>query len=234
MENVLYTNQSYCCCCFIFPDAEWFDVNNRDELPTKVANSMIHISGAIGRQMADLFANLWSSAGCLAVAFVLNAPLALIMLLIVPVVVIFIAIISCFIRKASKQSGHSFSLAGALATEVLAGIKTVASLCAEPWAITTYGDHVVEAQKNSVWAGFLTALSTGITSLLFYITYTFAFFIGKWEFCNYFTCVFYFMKCFHRLTSSLCLFSSDFRHQTSERKFVNGTIFRLPHRSLDC
>lgn len=159
-------------------DAEWFDMNNRDELPTKVANSMIHITGAIGRQMADLFANLWSSAGCLAVAFVLNAPLALIMLLIVPVVVIFIAILSCFIRKASKQSGHSFSLAGALATEVLAGIKTVASLCAEPWAITTYGEHVVEAQKSSVWAGFLTALSTGITSLLFYITYTFAFFIG--------------------------------------------------------
>ena len=47
-------------------DAEWFDMNNRDELPTKVANSMIHISGAIGRQMADLFANIWSSAGCLA------------------------------------------------------------------------------------------------------------------------------------------------------------------------
>ena len=102
-------------------------------------------------------------------------PLALIMLLIVPVVVIFIAIISCFIRKASKQSGHSFGLAGALATEVLAGIKTVASLCAEPWAISTYGEHVLEAQKSSVWAGFLTALSTGITSLLFYITYMYTF-----------------------------------------------------------
>jgi len=145
---------------------------------------MIHISGAIGRQMADLFANLWSSAGCLAVAFVLNAPLALIMLLIVPVVVIFIAIISCFIRKASKQSGRSFGLAGALATEVLAGIKTVASLCAEPWAISTYGENVMEAQKSSVWAGFLTALSTGITSLLFYITYTFAFFIGTQQVAN--------------------------------------------------
>lgn len=168
----------------LLSDAEWFDKNNRDELPTKCANSMIHITGAIGRQMADLFANMWSSAGCLAVAFVLNAPLALIMLLIVPVVVICIAILSCFIRKSSKESGHSFGLAGALATEVLAGIKTVASLCAEPWAITTYGEHVIEAQKSSVWAGFLTALSTGITSLLFYITYTFAFFIGTQQVVN--------------------------------------------------
>lgn len=165
-------------------DAEWFDENNRDELPTKVANSMVHISGAIGRQIADLFSNMWSSAGCLAVAMVLNAPLALIMLLIVPVVVICIAIFSCFIRKASKKSGHAFSSAGGLATEVLAGIKTVAALCAEPWALLTYGKHVETAQRSSVWGGFLTALSTGVTSLLFYITYTFAFYLGTEQVAN--------------------------------------------------
>ena len=142
---------------------------------------MIHVTGAIGRQIADLFSNMISSAGCLAVALVLNAPLALVMLCIVPVVVIFIAIFSCFIRKASRRSGESFGYAGALATEVLAGIKTVAALCAEPWALSTYGGHVDTAQRSSVWGGFLTALSTGITSLLFYITYTVAFFLGTYQ-----------------------------------------------------
>jgi len=161
-------------------DAEWFDENSRDELPTKVANAMVHITSAIGRQIADLFSNMWASAGCLAVAFVLNAPLALVMLCIVPVVVVCIAIISCFIRKASKKSADSFSSAGALATEVLAGIKTIAALCAEPWAIRTYSRDVETAQHSSVWGGFLTALSTGTTSLLFYITYTVAFFLGTY------------------------------------------------------
>lgn len=80
---------------------------------------MVHITGAIGRQMADLCANFFSSLGCLVVALLLNAPLAVIMLCIVPFVMFFIAIINIFIRKASKKSGDSFSSAGALATEVL-------------------------------------------------------------------------------------------------------------------
>mmetsp|Transcript_23253 Transcript_23253/g.34328 ORF Transcript_23253/g.34328 Transcript_23253/m.34328 type:complete len:1363 (+) Transcript_23253:161-4249(+) len=165
-------------------DATWFDENSRDELPTKVANSMIHISGAIGRQMADLFANFFSSLGCLIVALLLNPPLAFIMLCIVPVVMIFIGIISIFIRRAGRKSGDSFSDAGGLATEVLAGIKTVASLCAEPWAMLTYDDHIGKALKASIRGGFLMGLSTGITSFLFYVTFTFAFFIGTEQVAN--------------------------------------------------
>ena len=142
---------------------------------------MIHINGAIGRQMVDLFANMWASAGCLAVAFALNAPLALVMLLVVPFVVICIAIIAIFIRRSSRKSGGAFSSAGALATEVFASFKTVASLCAEPWAIRTYTDHVITAQKTSIRGGFFAALSMGITSLLFYLTYTMAFVIGTYQ-----------------------------------------------------
>eukprot|EP00567_Pseudictyota_dubia_P003208 CAMPEP_0197456878 /NCGR_PEP_ID=MMETSP1175-20131217/44537_1 /TAXON_ID=1003142 /ORGANISM="Triceratium dubium, Strain CCMP147" /LENGTH=1434 /DNA_ID=CAMNT_0042991077 /DNA_START=181 /DNA_END=4485 /DNA_ORIENTATION=- len=165
-------------------DAEWFDKNNRDELPTKVANSMIHINAAIGRQIADLFCNMWSSAGCLAVAFVLNAPLALIMLCIVPVVAVVIAVVACFIRKSSREAHDSFSAAGGLATEVISGIKTVAALCMEPWALTTYTAHVIDARRASVYGGFLSALSTAIVGFLFYCTYTFAFFVGTEQVAN--------------------------------------------------
>ena len=35
-------------------DAEWFDGHKREELPTKVANAMIHVNGAIGRQIYNL------------------------------------------------------------------------------------------------------------------------------------------------------------------------------------
>ena len=50
-------------------DAEWFDTHNREELPTKMANAMVHINGAVGRQIADTFANAFTAAGCLVVAF---------------------------------------------------------------------------------------------------------------------------------------------------------------------
>jgi ATP-binding cassette subfamily B (MDR/TAP) protein 1 len=159
-------------------DAAWLDARNRDELPTAVTHRMIHLRAAMGRHMADWFANLWSSIGCLAVALILNPPLALIMLLVFPVVVVFIAVFAYFIRASSRNASTSFSHAGALATEVLAGIKTIAALCAEPWAARTYDSHLRTAQYASVRGGAWMALSTGVTSLLFYITFTVAFFIG--------------------------------------------------------
>lgn len=163
--------------CF-HQDAEWFDAHDRNELPTQTANAMIHVRGAVGRQMADLLANGVASAGCLAVAFLLNSALALIMLAIVPVVALVILILAYFIRKASRQASESLASAGALATEVLAGIKTIAALGAESWAIRNYNKHVETAQTRSVWAGFWTGLSTGLTGFLFYCIYTVAFIFG--------------------------------------------------------
>lgn len=36
-------------------DAAWFDANNREEMPTLIATSMVHINGAIGREMSGVF-----------------------------------------------------------------------------------------------------------------------------------------------------------------------------------
>lgn len=159
-------------------DAEWFDTNNREELPTAIANAMVHIQGAVGRPMADLWANFVSALASLAVALVMNTPLALVMLCVVPVVSIIIMIVSCFTRKWSKQGSQKFVEAGALATEVISGMKTIASLCAEKWALTSYTHSIMQAQKHSIYSGFLTGLMTGVTGLLFYCTYSIAFTIG--------------------------------------------------------
>ena len=110
---------------------------------------------------------MWDRAGCLAISLMLNTPLALIILCIVLVLAIVIAAMACFIRKSSSKSGDSFAGAGALATEVLSGIKTIAALCAEPWALLTYDSYVTDAQRSAVWGGFLAASSAGVTGLLF-------------------------------------------------------------------
>jgi ATP-binding cassette, subfamily B (MDR/TAP), member 1 len=62
--------------------------------------------------------------------------------------------------------------------QTLAGIKTVASLCAQPHFRDSYQNHVLQSAKASVKAAFLSSLLAGITGALFYITYTFAFYIG--------------------------------------------------------
>lgn len=136
---------------------------------------------ALGRSIADTFANLLSAAGCLAVSLALDAPLALFMLCILPVIGIVIGILSCFMRKYSGLALDQFASAGAFASEVLTGIKTVASLRAEMWAVKRYTGHVVGAQEFSVKSQVLSKLASALMGLLFYVTYTFAFIFGTYQ-----------------------------------------------------
>lgn len=70
---------------------------------------------------------------------------------------------------------------GAFASEVLTGIKTIASLRAEKWAAERYTRHVLGAQKHSVKAQVLSKLAAGLMGFLFYLTYTFAFIFGTYQ-----------------------------------------------------
>ncbi|KAL3780127.1 hypothetical protein HJC23_001316 [Cyclotella cryptica] len=159
-------------------DAAWFDKNDRDTLPTKMGTSLMHISNAIGRQVADVYANGISSAGCLAVSLLLNTPLALIMLCAVPIAFIILALFNTCIRRVKKRSASEMASAGGIATEVLAGIKTVSSLCAQQHFKEKYESHVNASAKFSIRATVLSSLLAGITGALFYITYTVAFVVG--------------------------------------------------------
>lgn len=162
----------------LIPFATSYDVDIIDNRPTKLGTSLVHISNAIGRQVADVYANGISSAACLAVALLLNTPLALIMLCAVPVAFIILALFNMFIRRIKRQSALEMSEAGGLATEVLAGIKTAVALCSQSHFRERYENHVNAAAKFSIRATVLSSLLAGITGALFYITYTIAFVVG--------------------------------------------------------
>lgn len=101
------------------------------------------------------------------------------MLCMLPVIAIVIGIVSVFMRKRSGQALEKFAEAGGFATEVICGIKTVASLSAESWAVNKYSGLVADAQKFSVRTGILSSTSTGLMSMLFYCAYTIAFILGS-------------------------------------------------------
>ena len=159
-------------------DAAWFDVNDREALPTKMGTALIHINNAIGKQVADVYSNAISAIGCLAVSLVLNTPLSLIMLCVVPVAMIIMALFNMCIRRVKKGANKEIAGAGGIATETLAGIKTVASLCAQPYFRDEYKRHANESARLNIKAASLSSLLAGITSALYYVTYTFAFYIG--------------------------------------------------------
>lgn len=106
-------------------DAAWFDTNNREELPTKVGTNIVYMSEAIGRNIADTFGLAISAIGCLTVALLLNLPLSLVMLAVIPVVVIVMLIFNYFIRKASKDANRELGMAGSVAKEVIVAIVSL-------------------------------------------------------------------------------------------------------------
>eukprot|EP00529_Nitzschia_sp_RCC80_P006757 CAMPEP_0113456924 /NCGR_PEP_ID=MMETSP0014_2-20120614/9140_1 /TAXON_ID=2857 /ORGANISM="Nitzschia sp." /LENGTH=1428 /DNA_ID=CAMNT_0000348397 /DNA_START=343 /DNA_END=4629 /DNA_ORIENTATION=- /assembly_acc=CAM_ASM_000159 len=177
-------------------DAAWFDANDREGLPTKMGTSIVHINAAIGRNVADTYQLFISALGCLVVAFLLNTPLALVMLAALPIVAIVMVVLNCFVRKHSRQSSEELALAGSLATEVIAGIKTVAALCSKPFFRDTYADHINESEKSSIKAGFLLSLQAGLVGMIFYIAYTIAFYVGSEQVVNNTATIFQLISCF--------------------------------------
>lgn len=95
-------------------EAAWFDthVGDPQELPVLAANSLGRIEIALGRAVPDTFSNFLSAVGCLAVSFGLDAPLALFMLCILPIIGICVGVVGCFMRKSSGLALKEFASAG--------------------------------------------------------------------------------------------------------------------------
>ena len=163
-------------------DMAWFDTHcsggDPQELSSLASNSIMRIEMSLKRSIPDTLANLLASVGSLMVALGLDPPLALFMLATLPIIGICVGILSCFMRKYSGQALGEFSSAGSFASEILTGIKTIASLRAEGWATKRYTGHVEKAQKYSVLTIFCGKLASGLMGLLFYLIYTFAFAFG--------------------------------------------------------
>ena len=140
----------------------WFDTGMGDpqELPVMAANALDMIQLALGRSVAYTFANLLSAVGCLMVALGLD------MVCILPIIGITIAIIFCFVRKYSGLALAEFASAGASASEVITGIKTIASLQAEKWAVTRDTACAVNAQKFSVKLEVYKKLASGVMGVV--------------------------------------------------------------------
>ncbi|KAL3912758.1 MAG: hypothetical protein SGILL_006759, partial [Bacillariaceae sp.] len=157
----------------------WFDRRgDPQELPVIAANGLTKINHAIGRTIGDTISNLLSSLGCLAVSLLLDTYLALFMLCMLPIIGAAIGIVSCYMRKSSRKALGEFASAGAFASEVLTGIKTVASLCCEKWAVQEYKSHSMMAQKYSIKSQYLSKLASGVMGFLFYLTLCWAFIFG--------------------------------------------------------
>ena len=86
-----------------------------------------------------------------------------IILCVVPIAMIIMALMNIYIRRVKTRANKAISKAGGIATETLSGIKTVASLCAQPYFGNEYQQQVRDSARSSVRASALSSLAAGVT-----------------------------------------------------------------------
>jgi ABC transporter transmembrane region len=62
---------------------------------------------------------------------------------------------------------------------VFAGVRTVASLCSEPWEIKRYTQYLLSAEKAGIKNGLQNGLGQGIMFASFFLAYALAFWVSS-------------------------------------------------------
>ncbi|KAI6194824.1 Multidrug resistance protein pgp-3 [Aphelenchoides besseyi] len=138
-------------------DAEWFDRNNIGELIEKMSTGIDQIRNGCSDKLAIVIHSFVSLCSGMIVSFYISWRMALVMLLIVPVVVVNISGSAFIAKSAIRRETKAYGKAGALATEVLAAIRTVLAFNSQPFEVKRYFQILSDAQNQAKRRSFSTA-----------------------------------------------------------------------------
>lgn len=156
----------------------WFDEHPPGELPTTVTSIMGKITDGMGRKIPDVLMNGFGAIGCIIVAFYMNPQLAAIVLACLPLNGISVGMVAKMMSQSAVEGQKIYSRAGAVANEVIGGIRTVASLCSEEAEISRYDLLLDKAEAAGIKNGTEAGLGKAILFTCFYCSYALAFWYG--------------------------------------------------------
>ncbi|CAM9323517.1 unnamed protein product [Pylaiella littoralis] len=164
--------------CILKQDIGWFDENPAGQIPTAVTANMAKVQDGLGRKIGDIVLNGLSGVALLITGIVLNWELGLVMLACVPFIGGSVAVLSKLMSSSTQEGNDHYSKAGGVATEVLSGIRTVASLNSEEIELARYGKHLDGAYHAGIKEGMSKGIGNGMLFASFYMSYALAFWFG--------------------------------------------------------
>mmetsp|Transcript_14361 Transcript_14361/g.20338 ORF Transcript_14361/g.20338 Transcript_14361/m.20338 type:complete len:1250 (-) Transcript_14361:58-3807(-) len=162
----------------IHQDIGWFDEHPAGQLPTTVVSLMAKVQDGLGRKLGDSIMNFFGAVFAIIAAFYLNPILSLILLCSIPLIGASVGIVASLMSKANKEGTSHYSQAGGVANEVIGGMRTVASLCAEQYEISRYRKHLLNAEKSGIKQAVLMGIGSGALFMSFFLAYALAFWYG--------------------------------------------------------
>ena len=146
-------------------DISWFDSCTPAEIPIRLSADIERIQSAISNKAGNLVMNLSQAICGLALGFTKGWQIALVCCGCVPVLILSRGLMAKSMKKSASMSQALYAKAGAVAEEVLLGIRTVAAFGGESIEHERYYGLLKEARAKSVkvtiQVGFISSLTLG-------------------------------------------------------------------------
>ncbi|MSP11862.1 MAG: ABC transporter ATP-binding protein [Chloroflexi bacterium] len=144
----------------------FFDRNHAGELMSRLTNDIDAINQAVSQNVTSLLASVLSMVGILVAMFVLNAWLALVSLLVVPIMFWFAQFVARYTRKGFRGLQKNLGEMNGVMEEAISGEKVVKAFRRNESVIADFRQHNQAVYESGVYANTYALLLMPLTNVL--------------------------------------------------------------------
>ncbi|XP_055086728.1 bile salt export pump [Periophthalmus magnuspinnatus] len=157
----------------------WFDCNSVGELNTRISDDINKINNAIADQVSIFIERISTFVFGFMVGFIGGWKLTLVVIAVSPLIGIGAALMAMAVSRLTGWELSAYAKAGAVADEVLSGIRTVAAFGGEKKETDRYDHNLEEAQTWGVKKGSIIGVFQGYMWFIIFMCYGLAFWYGS-------------------------------------------------------
>ena len=159
-------------------DISWFDLHSPAEIPTRLSADVDKVQSAVASKAGNFVMNLSQAISGLALGFTKGWQIALVVCGCLPVIVISRGLTATATKRLALSSQAMYAKAGAVAEEVLGGIRTVAAFGQEQRESERFDSFLHQGRKEGTKVAIQVGLSTALMLGSMFACYGLALYIG--------------------------------------------------------
>ncbi|XP_055605924.1 multidrug resistance protein homolog 49 [Uranotaenia lowii] len=159
-------------------DMSWYDLNRDDSFAVRITDDLDKLKEGIGEKLSIFTYLVMSFTISVIFSFFYGWKLTLVILSCAPIIILATAFVAKMQSSLTEKELKSYSSAGAVAEEVLGGIRTVVAFGGERKEFDRYKDRLAPAEYNGARKGLFSGIGGGVMWFIIYCCYALAFWYG--------------------------------------------------------
>ncbi|KAJ2810839.1 hypothetical protein H4S07_002435, partial [Coemansia furcata] len=162
-------------------DIGWFDTVKTGELTTRITNDVNLVQDGLGEKFGFVFMNVVAFVVSFIIALAKGWKLTLVCLCVIPFIAAAGGYLGVAVSKLVTEAQDKTAASGAIADEVLSGIRTVMAFNGQVREIARYDEKIHQAYIFGRKTGFILGGSIGMIQFFIFIMYCVGFNFGSWR-----------------------------------------------------